>query len=508
MKGQVIGGEFGGILVRQKTDNTLQLGELLTVDNGKEKMLLQVTDLTYGSQISQQNLEMISGLAIEENTAFEFMDPKLRNHILAKLKNLISITEEGDKVHAHVCKTLPTFFSHVRALEKEDVRFITKPAHPLFIGNLRSGSRMLDVPIFLPGKEVFSHHILVAATTGRGKSNLLSVMLYSQLDEQFAGILVLDPHDEYYGRNGLGLKDHAGQRVMYYTPTSPPAGAKSLLFHIGSIKPHHFQGVIEFSDPQFQALSAYYKKYGMLWIESLLVDKPLDESTSFHEGTIAVVRRKILQVLELRVHDGTVIADGIFHYAQGTGTVKSIVDELEEAKTVIIDTSALYGAQELLVGSLIANEIFSRYKYYKTLGTLEQKPVISVVIEEAPRVLGKEVLERGSNVFDKIAREGRKFKVGLTAITQVPSAIPRTILANMNTKIILGIEMAPERQAIIESSAQDLSEDARTIAALDKGEAIITSTFTRFAVPVKVPLFPSRVEQNRPKAARAFAELR
>ena len=50
-------------------------------------------------------------------------------------------------------------------------------------------------------------------------------------------------------------------------------------------------------------------------------------------------------------------------------------------------------------------------------GNLNDKPVISIVLEEAPRVLGKEVLEAGPNIFSTIAREGREFKVGLTAIT-------------------------------------------------------------------------------------------
>mgnify|MGYP001618973969 CR=1 FL=1 len=99
------------------------------------------------------------------------------------------------------------------------------------------------------------------------------------------------------------------------------------------------------------------------------------------------------------------------------------------------------------------------------------------------------MLEEGSNIFETIAREGRKFNVGLIAITQLPSEIPKNILANMNTKIILGLEMGSERQAVIESSPQDLSQDGRNIAALDKGEALITSTFTKFAIPVKIPLF-------------------
>jgi len=133
---------------------------------------------------------------------------------------------------------------------------------------------------------------------------------------------------------------------------------------------------------------------------------------------------------------------------------------------------------------------------------LKDKPVISVVLEEAPRVLGKEALEKGPNIFSTIAREGRKFKVGLFAITQLPSLIPRQILANMNTKIILGIEMGPERDAIIQSSAQDLSDDDRNIASLDKGEAIITSNFARFATPVKIPLFEEFVKKDKKEDVR------
>jgi len=64
----------------------------------------------------------------------------------------------------------------------------------------------------------------------------------------------------------------------------------------------------------------------------------------------------------------------------------------------------------------------------------------------------------------------------------------------MNTKIIMGNEMAQERAEIIGSASQDLSADNRTIASLDKGEAIVSSIFTKFAVPVKIPLFEEFIE--------------
>ena len=76
----------------------------------------------------------------------------------------------------------------------------------------------MDFDIFLPGKEVFSHHVLIPASTGKGKSNLMSCILWDVAGKDYVGMLVLDPHDEYYGRTGLGLKDHPDKsKIAYYT---------------------------------------------------------------------------------------------------------------------------------------------------------------------------------------------------------------------------------------------------------------------------------------------------
>ncbi len=494
VKGRIIGGEFGNILVRQKSDAELELGELLVASTPQSKILMQVIDLVYGSQISQQNLELISGMKLEEDADLELMDENLRNYNLAALKNLITI--KGDS--ARLSKSLPSFFSEVKQVEKEDIKFLTKPKNPLYLGKLRSGSKTLDVDIFLNGEDVFSHHILIPATTGKGKSNLTSCVLWNSTGNDYCGNLVLDPHDEYYGRNNLGLKDHPNKdRVSYYTPKNPPQGAKTLRINIKSLKPPHFNGVAAFSDAQRQAISAYYRAFKENWIEAVLLEKPL--KVKFHEDTLAVVARRLISLLDIEVDEENLVCNDIFVDNGAETTTNDICDELENSKTVIIDTSNFSGAVEILVGSLVSTEIFRRYRNYKMKGQLKDKPVISIIIEEAPRVLGKEVLEQGPNVFASIAREGRKFRIGLTAITQLPSLIPREILANMNTKIILGIEMAPERQSIIESAAQDLSSDNRTIASLDVGEAIISSNFAKFAIPVKIPLFEELVKQNQKK---------
>jgi len=497
VKGQVLSGKFGEIIIRQKSDEEFELGELLIAEKDNTKILLQIYELAYGSQISEQNLELISGMKLEENSEIDFFDEKLRNYKLAFAKNLITI----DKDNIKTAKILPGFFSEVREIKEQDLPFLKKPDNPLFIGNLRSGSKVMDLSIFLQGKDVLSHHVLIPASTGKGKSNLTSVMLWNLVDEDYCGLLVLDPHDEYYGRNSLGLKDHAKkEKVSYYTSENVPPGCKTLKINLKTIKPNHLD-FMDWSIPQKDALSLFYKKFGEKWIESIILEKPI-EKADIHEGTLSVLRRRLMNLLDIEFDSSRLYCKGVFDLNAGETILKDISKELEESKIVIVDTSSFPSNVEILIGSLITAEIFNKYKYYKNKGQLKDKPVISIVIEEAPRVIGKDVLEKGSNMFSTIAREGRKFKIGLIAITQLPSLIPREVLANINTKIILGMEMSPERQAIIESASQDLSADNRNIAALDKGEAIITSNFTRFAIPVKIPLFADLVKQKKESSVK------
>lgn len=499
--GSVVYGKHGAIMIRQKAKTQIELGDLLVVEQSDDTYsILQVYDLSYGSQIPEKNLEMISGMKLEGYRAeLDFMEPELRNYVIAVVKSVVNIKNNKP----FTPKTLPNFMNSVRAIQKSDLQFLEDPAHPIYLGNVRSGSKVLDVEAKLNGIEAFTHHILIPATTGRGKSNMLKVMMWSIVPDDHLGILILDPHDEYIGRHKKGLKDHpqAKDNVIYYSPR-PLQGSPTLVLDFKSIKPWHFRGVMDFSDAQHQALNVAFNTYKDDWICNLLRVEELDK---VGPGTLSVVQRKIETVLGIYADENKVIQcrSKIFNDALGSRTIKDILGYLEEGKKVIIDTSSFTDEVELLIGSIILHEVFNNYRRYKLIGELDQKPVISIIVEEAPRVLSQEVLKSGGNIFSTISREGRKFKVGLTAITQLTSIIPKTVLANMNTKIILGNELSSERSAIIDSASQDLSADDQNIASLDKGEAIISSNFTRFAIPIKVPLFEDYIENNltEPKPA-------
>ncbi len=133
--GSIIAGKHGSILIRQKSGSEVELGDLLLVKQKNASLLLQVYDIVFGSQIPAKHLEMISGMKLEGYGAdLDFMDPALRNYVLAQVKAVARV--EDNKVR--IPKTLPPFMGNVRHITKDDLAFLVKPPHPVYLGKVRS----------------------------------------------------------------------------------------------------------------------------------------------------------------------------------------------------------------------------------------------------------------------------------------------------------------------------------------------------------------------------------
>ena len=142
VKGQVIAGQVAKILIRQKSGERIELGDLLVVDDEDGYSIMKVYDLLYGSQLPKSVREMIAGMKLEGyGEGLVFFEPELRNYIVAEASSLIHVTSRGTKMP----KGLPMFFSSVQLVSGEHLKFLTKPKNPLYIGKVRSGSKILDV---------------------------------------------------------------------------------------------------------------------------------------------------------------------------------------------------------------------------------------------------------------------------------------------------------------------------------------------------------------------------
>ncbi len=125
------------------------------------------------------------------------------------------------------------------------------------------------------------------------------------------------------------------------------------------------------------------------------------------------------------------------------------------------------------------------------------------------------VARSDENVFPRVAREGRKFKVGLCAVSQQPKLIDDELLSQFNTFFILGLADEKDRNILRGSSKQDISDLGPEIQTLMPGEAIVTNLEAPFALPAQVYLYedylksvkgPSPLPPRPEGASRGFAD--
>lgn len=492
--GRVVGGKLDTIVVRQYEEAELEAGDLLIWEGDGFSVIMQVYNMEHGSQMSDRTREMIAGMGPEkEAEKASYYEPDFPDYVLVLAKPLAKV-EDGKPFKP---KKMPPVYGSVRYVTADDMPFLPGPgANRFLVGHIRSGSSVMgEAGLYMDAAEVFSHHVLVPATTGRGKSNLVKCMMYELIGTNTVGALVLDAHGEY----SRALAAHPQARtglVCYTNEPNPPPGSHPLVVSANTVIPRNLRGPVEMTEAQERMAWEMWRKHGKGWITELLDEDNDTDLPEQQKITRHVLRQKVRNTLGLQKGD-------VFTIDEAVGdTVADIAQHVQDGKIVVVDTSELDEGVEMMIGNMVASRILWRYKLAKKKKTIKSLPVATVVIEEAPRVLGADHLGSG-NPFAEIAKEGRKFKVGVCAITQLSTVIPKEIMANLGTKIIFGNEMQAEREAIIGSAAQDLSKDGHNIASLDKGEAIVSSIFVPFTVPIKVPLFDSLVRDSATPQSKA-----
>jgi DNA helicase HerA-like ATPase len=193
-----------------------------------------------------------------------------------------------------------------------------------------------------------------------------------------------------------------------------------------------------------------------------------------------------------------------------------IVEELSSGYSVLVDTSGLSSMEEILVASVITRRLIETYSqtFLDDRDRFGALPPTLVALEEAQRVLSR-AKRADENVFPRVAREGRKFKVGLCAVSQQPKLIDDELLSQFNTFFVLGLADEKDRNILRGSSKQDISDLGPEIQTLMPGEAIVTNLEAPFALPAQVYLYeeylksvkgPSPLPARPERAAKGFAE--
>jgi uncharacterized protein len=100
-------------------------------------------------------------------------------------------------------------------------------------------------------------------------------------------------------------------------------------------------------------------------------------------------------------------------------------------------------------------------------------PVL-VVLEEAHRYLGDAASVLTKESANRIAREGRKYGIGLLLVTQRPTELPKTALAQCGTLITLRLSNSDDQGAIRSALPDTVAGLAAVLPSLRTGEAIVS----------------------------------
>lgn len=107
------------------------------------------------------------------------------------------------------------------------------------------------------------------------------------------------------------------------------------------------------------------------------------------------------------------------------------------------------------------------------------------------RVQSGGIIESALGSFERIAKEGRKYGVGLVVISQRPSEVNRTVLSQCNNFVALRLTNA-EDQAVVQRLLPDnLGGLSGLLPILDTGEALVVGDAS---------LLPSRIRISQPKS--------
>jgi DNA helicase HerA-like ATPase len=122
-----------------------------------------------------------------------------------------------------------------------------------------------------------------------------------------------------------------------------------------------------------------------------------------------------------------------------------------------------------------------------------EQPLL-VVLEEAHTFLSAEGETAAHRTVSRIAKEGRKYGIGLCVVTQRPVEIESTVLSQCGTMIALRLTNSLDREKVRSMMPDDLGELSNMLPGLRTGEGIVIGD----AMPI-----PSRIQfykaKNRPR---------
>ena len=361
--------------------------------------------------------------------------------------------------------------------------------------NMRIGTIHQDatLPAFVATDELLGKHFAILGVTGSGKSCAVALILRAVLDRNPGGhVVLLDSHNEYAAA--------FGERAELINPGNLQLPYWLLNFEeIASVFASRIGPTVEAEHAVLKAAIVEAKrKYGGKdkYLDYITVDTPvpyhLSDIVRFIDAAMGKLDRaeNNTPYLRLKSRIESLTNDKRFSFMFSGVVVKdNIVDILsrilripvEQKPITIIDISGIPSEIVDVVVSVLCHTLFDFALWSERNKAI---PVL-LVCEEAHRYVPRDddqAFGPTKKVITRIAREGRKYGVGLCLVSQRPSELSATILSQCNT--LFALRMSNERDhafvrnALPDSAAGLLSAlpALRTREAIAVGEGVAVPT--------------------------------
>jgi hypothetical protein len=155
----------------------------------------------------------------------------------------------------------------------------------------------------------------------------------------------------------------------------------------------------------------------------------------------------------------------------------------------ILDLSAIPSeVVQTIAGCILKITYDALYWGQNTLVGGKLQPLL-VVLDEAHTYLKAGEESISSRTVQTIAKEGRKYGVGLLLVTQRPSELDETVLSQCGSIIALRMTNSRDKSHVVSAMQDELREMADVLSGLRTGEAIVSGEAVR--IPSRIKFFQS-----------------
>lgn len=373
------------------------------------------------------------------------------------------------------------------------------------IGEVKGSS----IPARLDAERLTTHHCAILASTGSGKSWLAGVIAEELVLTVKMPVVIIDPHGEYSSMQYPAVDDPRAEEVAelvnIYVPGRVDTGEIDKYYASKFGRPRRYVRVGV--NPRNMPLSILIKLlkhyYGLTETQRRLLEEgwPYDPSldaplTTIDEIISEVVERgrgtapkgfagessmsslisKLRAFLENRPFFITMYGE---HYGDEPIKLLNLEDMLSRPGINVIDLSTLDLMDQQALVALMLDTMFNLAKRRRIMPTF-------IIIEEAHNFAPSKAVSVSKSSILRVAREGRKFGLGLCIVSQRPSRIDPDVLSQCMTQIFKRM-INPLDLKYVASVAENISSDElSTLKSLNPDEAYVTGMATAIPLIVKV----------------------